>query len=116
MVLERAALCRLTGMWIRLKLMAPFQRPRAPRPRLGLSPSSPLPFFFRLAMAALRLHHLRLARHGRAANLLLQRGTILLARRRELDPLPGGDGLVDGLDDGHVDEPFLAGRLGSAVA
>jgi len=30
-VLERAALCRLTGMWIRLKLIAPFQSPRGPR-------------------------------------------------------------------------------------
>src|SRR6185295_9785069 len=97
-------------MWIRLKLMAPFHRPRRPRPRgeASASASSPLPCL-RLAMTALRLDHAGFALHGRPANLLVQGWTIDLARRgRELDPTPAGHRLEDGL----VDESFLAGRLG----
>src|SRR5689334_9072354 len=108
-------------MWMRLKLIAPFHRPRAPRPRRA--PSAPsasepsasapcLPFFRRLAMTALRLHQWRFTRHGRPADLLAQRGTLLARGRVELDPLAAVHGFVDGLDDGHVDQSFLAGGLG----
>jgi hypothetical protein len=47
-------------MWIRLKLMAPFHRPRLPRPRGFLSGASPsaLDLDF-LGMTALRLHDRR---------------------------------------------------------
>jgi hypothetical protein len=58
-------------MWIRLKLIAPFQRPR--EPRLLLPEAWPLPFDLRdLAMGALRFHEIGLARHGGAAQLLLE--------------------------------------------
>jgi hypothetical protein len=43
-VRERAARVQLTGMWIRLKLMAPFQRPRAPRPPLRGAVAVAAPF------------------------------------------------------------------------
>src|SRR5262245_59511702 len=99
-------------MWIRLKLMAPFHRPRDPRLRRPPSaPPLPAPFL-RLAMTALRLDHRRLARHGRPADLLAQGGTYLPSRRgAECDPLPGGQRLVDGFDDADVDQAFLARRF-----
>src|SRR3954471_6202822 len=114
MVLERAAVCRLTGMWIRLKLMAPFHRPRAARrPFLREAPSSSSapspPCFLRLAMAALRLHQRGLARHGGPADFLAQGRTLLSSGRLEVDPLAAGNRFVDGLDDGHVDESFFTG-------
>src|SRR3954469_13258756 len=94
MVLERAAVCRLTGMWIRLKLIAPFHRPREPRrPFLPVAPSAwsapSLPFerFFRLAMTALLLHQRRFARHGGPADLLAQGGTLVTRGSLELYPL-----------------------------
>src|SRR4051812_6065748 len=100
-------------MLIRLKLMAPVHRPRAPRPRGLLSPSAAaLPAdFLRLAMAALRLHQLLLARHGRPAQFLAQRRTLLLSRRvLEVVPFTALERFVDGLDDGNVDQAFLARR------
>src|SRR3954469_11213170 len=104
MVLERAAVCRLTGMWIRLKLIAPFHRPREPRrPFLPDAPSAssapslpPFALFFRLAMAALRLHQRGFARHGGPADLLAQSGAFIARRGLELYPLAGGNRFVDG--------------------
>ncbi len=96
-MLERAAVCRLTGMWIRLKLIAPFHRPRDPRrpflPDAPSASSAPPPFvlFFRLAMTALRLHQRGFARHGGAAHLLAQSGTLFARGRLELDPLAAGN-------------------------
>src|SRR5262245_57982780 len=101
-------------MWIRLKLIAPFHRPREPRPPFlddgwEVSPSPSLSFF--LAMTALRLHQVGFARHGRPADLLAHVGTMDLARRRaERHPVAAVERRVDGFDDGHVDEAFLAGR------
>src|SRR5687768_10880872 len=101
---------------MRLKLIAPFHRPRAPRPFLPASVASPLPFFLRLAMTALRLDHRGFARHGWPANLLAQSWTILFARRgREFDPATRSHRLVDGFDNGNVDEAFLTRRLGGLV-
>src|SRR5689334_21908266 len=106
-------------MWIRLKLMAPFQSPREPRLRGAVSASSPpappLARFFRLAMAALRLLQWGLARHGRPTDLLAQGGTLFASGSVELDPLAAGNRFVDGLGDGDVDETFLAGGLGRAL-
>src|SRR3954463_553356 len=108
----------LTGMWIRLKLIAPFHRPREPRrlflpeaPSASSAGSPPFVAFFRLAMTALRLYQRGFARHGGPADLLAQGGTLFAGGRVELDPPAAGNRCLDGFDDGHVDEAFLAGRL-----
>jgi hypothetical protein len=70
-------------MWIRLKLIAPFHSPRAPR---FFSPASPFPpfeaFVLRLGMTALHLDQFGFARYGFAAHLLPQVGPAPLVGRR----------------------------------
>src|SRR5678809_882453 len=98
---------------MRLKLIAPFHSPRAPRPRrpsVALSSAPwPLELFFRLAMTALRLHHLGLARHGRAADFLAQGWTLLTTGcAGQFDPGATVDRCMDGLDDCDIDQALLA--------
>src|SRR6187399_1779055 len=97
-------------MWIRLKLTAPFQRPRAPRLGFSVSPS-PLPFFFDLAMTALRLNQWGLARHGPSSHFLAKRGPSALLRRFHDGPTTRPDGAMDGIDDCDVDQSFDARRF-----
>src|SRR5690242_17323371 len=98
-------------MWIRLKLIAPFHRPRAPR--FGFS--SP-PLCFDLAMAALRFDQRRFARYGGLAHLLREARALPPRRRLHRHPGAGRDGTVDGFDDRDVDEALDARRLGLAIA
>src|SRR5262245_4036289 len=103
-------------MWIRLKLMAPLQMPRAPR---ALPPedssASPLDLDF-LGMVALRADQGRFTRNRGAPDLLIQRGAMHLDLGHGHGfPSPALDGAVDGFDDRHVDEAFLAGRLRTLV-
>src|SRR5881394_2231608 len=98
---------------MRLKLIAPFHRPRAPR--FGFSSSLPFPLCFDLAMTALRLHQRRFTRHSRFAHLLGEVWPVALLGRFDRHPSARGDGAVDGFDDGYVDEPFDARGLGLAV-
>src|ERR1041384_8779046 len=100
-------------MWIRLKLIAPFHRPREPRPRDSCSPPSPFDFFF-LAMAALHVDEGGLARHRRTPDFLFHGRAPLPMREREFFPRAALDGAMDRLDDRDVDETFPAGRLGRA--
>src|SRR5690349_19410598 len=100
-------------MWMRLKLIAPFQRPRAPR--FGDS-SSPSPESFRdLAMAALRVDEFRFARHRRAAKFLAQRWPPALLRRFNGGPATCRERAMNGLDDRHVDQTFCARGLRAPV-
>src|SRR5690242_272929 len=99
----------VTGMWIRLKLMAPLHRPRTPRPR-DFAPScdaSPFDLAF-LGMGALRLHQGRLTGNRGTPDLLIQRWPVNLdLRHRHGLPSAALDGTMNGFDDGHVDQAFF---------
>src|SRR5690348_11133444 len=96
-------------MWMRLKLMAPFQRPRAPR-RFGADSPPPLPLDF-LAMAALHVDERGFARHRGLADLLVHRRAPLPLRHDEILPAAAVERAVDRLDDRDVYQPFLARRF-----
>src|SRR5688500_8353772 len=102
-------------MWMRLKLMAPFQSPRDPR--FGFSSPSLLPWPFRrdLAMAALRLHQRRFTGHRGLAHLLAQGGAPALCRRLDRCPGTGADRTMYGFDDRDVDQSFEAGGFGRTI-
>src|SRR6187401_2816942 len=100
-------------MWMRLKLIAPFHRPR--EPRLGGS-SSPSPeSFFDLAMTALHLDQWGFARHGRATHFLTQRWPPALPRRFDGGPTTCRERAMDGVDDRYVNQTFSARGLRTPI-
>src|SRR5687767_12766744 len=68
-----------------------------------------------LLTGRLRVDHVRLARHRRAANLLFHRRPLIALTHVQLHRPSGRDRLQHPFDDAHVRETFLTGRLGLAV-
>src|SRR5688572_16518806 len=68
-----------------------------------------------LLTGRLRVHHLWLARHRRAANLLLHRRPLLALTHFQFHGPSARDRLQHPFDDAHVCEALFAGRLGLAV-